>query len=81
MNSAVKVGKELRSNAKYHQWNLTEDEVAKAVGKLSYKKALGTDEMPDLVLHDMLKEENDGTANLTWLTSRMQTLLNSDYWP
>jgi hypothetical protein len=81
LNSAVKVGKRRRSSATYHLWHLTEDEVAKAVGKLSYKKALGTDEMPDLVLHDMLKEENDGTANLTWLTSRMQTLLNSDYWP
>jgi hypothetical protein len=49
--------------------------------KLSYKKALGTDEMPDMLLHNMLKEENGGTENLTWLTNRMEDLLNSGYWP
>ena len=57
------------------------DEVAKAVDKLSYKKALGTDEMPDMILHDMLKDTEEGTANLRWLTDRMETLMNSDYWP
>ena len=49
--------------------------------KLSYKKALGTDEMPDTIIHDMIKDTDEGTANLKWLTDRMQTLLNSDYWP
>jgi hypothetical protein len=75
------VGRELRRTARNHPWKLTVDEVAKAVDKLSYKKALGTDEMPDMILHDMLKDTEEGTANLRWLTARMEALLNSDYWP
>jgi hypothetical protein len=75
------VGRELRRTARNHPWRLTVDEVAKAVDKLSYKKALGTDEMPDMIIHDMIKDTNEGTVNLKWLTDRMQTLLNSDYWP
>jgi hypothetical protein len=65
------VGRELRKTARDHLWTVTEEEVAKAVEKLSYKKALGTDEMPDMILHDMIKDTGEGTANLRWLTDRM----------
>ena len=60
---------------------MTVEEVNRAVDKLSYKKALGTDEMPDMILHDMLKVTDEGPENLRWLTARMEALLNSDYWP
>ena len=65
------MGKKLRRTARDHPWTLTADEVSRAVDKLSYKKALGTDEMPDMILHDMLKDTEEGTANLRWLTDRM----------
>ena len=57
------------------------EEVKTAVDRLSYKKASSTDEMPDMIFHQLMAEDDDNNSNLKWLSSRMEALVNSDYWP
>ena len=57
------------------------EEVKTAVDRLSYQKASSTDEMPDRIFHQLMAEDDDNNSNLKWLSSRMEALVNSDYWP